>query len=658
MLFRSTVLFLALLMLAPSALADECTSRVYDTTGKVTDIAGIESTLKSIVGDGADPTLVRVITTAQMNEVGNLDKYAGAMLKHCPSWQSAGGNLKSNIFLMVVEPSGTIAILFNKNGPFQAVLGGKTQPIRNEMGGLLAKGDITGSIKSGLILTHSLLAAPRSAPVGASGPVTIVNHNEKPTDLSGLWTFMKWLLGLGVITGIIILVLRIKAGKNAALSAQQVAQNQKGACDSLILGFLSKVIRLKALLTNIKSSTNELDFEKLQRSFEALEADIDTAKGQFASAQGSANDPESSDLSKEQYDAMGDIFSRRLSSLEEIDQRANDLERSIRKITQLRESAQPAIDELGKKIEAAINVINGETTLKTDGPRSTLKLAIDAVELAEEKLKEKNYQEVLDTCKNGVNLATKAVLELKTLISRKKNIENAIAQIEVTDISGSLARVDTVIANTRQTYGEDSIRSAPGYRTTVSQKLNERRIAIAAAKSSATAQNWDNAEYQISVAQKATSSITDAVNRIEDIGPSILRQRQAQEAEEHRRLEIARQTASRSQSSGHSHSHHTTNITNYGGRLYDDDGPGFGTGLATGVLGTLAVESILDNERREERSNYGSRSNDDDGGGSIFGGDSGRSDSNSSSDSSWGGDSGSSDSSSSDSGGWFNSSDD
>lgn len=625
MLLRSIVLFLALLMLAPPALADECTSRVYDTTGKITDIAGIESTLKSIVGDGADPTLVRVISTAQMNEVGNLDKYAGAMLKRCPSWQSAGGNLKSNIFLMVVEPSGTIAILFNKKGPFQNVLGGKTQTIRNEMGGLLSKGDISGSIKAGLTLTHSLLSAPApkvAAPIVASGPVTIVNHNEKPADLSGLWTFMKWVLGLGVIAGIIVLLLRIKAGKDSARAAQQAAQNQKGACDSLVLGFGSKVTRIKALLTTVKSSMSTTEFEQLQRRFEALEAEIDTAKGQFASAQGSASDPESSGLSKDQYDAMEGTFSRRLASLEAVDRTADDLERSIRKVTQLRDSAQPAIDGLGREIEAATNAINGETTLKTDGPRATLKLAIDALERAEEKISEKSYQAVLDTCKGGVAQAMKATQELKGLASRKRNIENAIAQVEATDVSGTIAGIDSTVTSTRETYGAESVASAPGHRATAFQKINERRLALAAAKSAVTAQNWDQAEQQVETAKQATSSIISAVNAIEDMGPAILRQRRAAEEAARRATYSSR---SSSGSSHHSnHGHHTTHVTNNygGGRRYDDDGPGLGTGLALGVLGTLAVESALeDREERRDRGYGGSRSNDD----SIFGGDSGRS---------------------------------
>ena len=72
--------------------------------------------------------------------------------------------------------------------------------ISQEMGGLIGKGDLTGAAKAGLMRAHALISAPKAAAqIVASGPVTIVNHNEKPADLSGGFSFLKWLLAIGVI---------------------------------------------------------------------------------------------------------------------------------------------------------------------------------------------------------------------------------------------------------------------------------------------------------------------------------------------------------------------------------------------------------------------------------------------------------------------------
>ena len=647
-MLRSLVL-LVLLLLAPPALADECTSPVFDSTGKA-NASEIEPLLKKIVGDGADPALVRILTTDQMNKYGNLDKYAGAMLNRCPSWQSAGGRLKSNIFLLILEPNGKVAVQFAKKGPFQNILTHeKIVDIGQEMGGLISKGDLTGAAKAGLIRSHDLISAPApkvAAPIVASGPVTIVNHNEKPADLSGLWTFMKWLLALGVLAGLGFAAYLYLSSKSKRQAAQQKAQVARGACTNLIEGFAQNSSIFKVLLAPVKPTISATEYAALLSRIEAWEGTADRAKNQFASQSGSANDPESSGLSVNSYDAMTETFERLQSNLERISSEATQIEKTIRGIGLLRDSAQPAIDELGREIEAATRAINAETTLKTDGPRATLKRAIDAVEMAEEKLAEKSFQAVIDACRDGMSLARKATQELKGLATRKRDVENSISRLESNDPSNVLSRVDSIIETTRKNYGDSSVASASGHRSTISQKMTERRLAISSAKSALTLQDWNQAERQIEVAKKATQVINNAVESIEDLGPAVLRQRRAQEEEERRREEASRRAASRSSYRSQSqvtHVHHH----------HEDDSPGFGTGALLGGLAGLAVGSSLrDDEDRRDRGWGDSRSSDDD---NDFGGSSVQTSRSDDSDSDFGG--GSIDTSSNDDNGFSSNND-
>lgn len=135
-MYRALVLFMALIALATPAYADnsECTSRVYDYTGKA-NTDSIKDSLKPLIADGADP-MVRIVTAAQINTAGNLDKYANNMLKHCPSWQSPGGNIKNNLLVLALtqDPSieSPIGIYFSKGGPVSA-LHGQTADVRSEM---------------------------------------------------------------------------------------------------------------------------------------------------------------------------------------------------------------------------------------------------------------------------------------------------------------------------------------------------------------------------------------------------------------------------------------------------------------------------------------------------------------------------------------------
>ena len=639
-MFRPITLMLTLLVLAlvRPALADECTSPVFDTTGKI-NASEIEPLLKKIAGDGADPALVRVITTAEMNKHGNLDKYAGDMLGRCPAWQSAGGRLKSNIFLLILEPNGKVAVQFAKKGPFQNVLThNKIVDIGEEMGGLISKGDLTGAAKAGLIRTHTLLSTTKANAIVSSGPVTIVNHNEKPADLSGGFSFLKWLLLAGVIGALVWLFVRYQVARSKRNAAQQVAQNTRGACNNLITGFEGHLTTIGVLLAPLKSTINAVEFSALQDQLQALKSSMDSAKSQYVSMIGSANDPESVGLSADAYEAMTATFERVQANLERVDAEAIRLSNSIRGISRLRDSAQPTIDALAREIEIATNNVNAETSLKVNGPRSVLQQAISSFERAQKDLEDKSYQAVADTCKEGTVLARKAAQQVHDLASRKQRIEGDITRLEQYVIADKLVTLDSLINQIKTTFGEGSETPALEQRTVVIQRTQTRQSAIILAKSAANIQDWDSAEQQIAITRSAESDINNAINTVQNMS---------------RRLADARrpQTSSYRPSSGHSSggsSRSTSHVSNTTVNNYGRDDSGLGLGLGLGLaLNSLEVSEEnrelrreLDEDRRygrrESRRSYDddddnrrggfggeslqTSSNDDDGGG--FGGES------------------------------------
>jgi len=613
-MIRSITVILALLVLvlARPALADECNSPVFDTTGKV-KASEIEPLLRKIAGDGADPALVRVITTDEMNRYGNLDKYAGALLSKCPSWQSAGGRLKSNIFLLILEPNGKVAVQFAKKGPFQNVLThNKIVDIGEEMGGLIGKGDLTGAAKAGLIRTHTLLSTTKANAIVSSGPVTIVNHNEKPADLSGGFSFLKWLLLAGVIGAGIWLFIRYRMAKSERDAAQQQAQGTRGACNNLITGFESHLTTIGVLLAPLKTTINPAEFSALQDQLEALKSNMDSAKSQYVNMTGSANDPESVGLSADAYNAMTATFERVQANLERVDAEAIKLSNSIRGISRLRDSAQPTIDALAKEIEIATNNINAERSMKVDGPRAILQQAISSFEQAQKNLEEKRYQAVTDVCKDGTILARRAAQQVYDLNSRKQRIEGDISRLDQYVIADKLVTLDSLISQIRTTFGDGAELPALEQRTVVIQRTQARQSAIALAKSGVLTQNWDSAEQQVTLARAAESEINNAINAVQVLM---------------RRLADARRPSSNSYrpSSGYSggsgssrsssHVSHTTVVNNYG---RDDSGLGLGLGLGL-ALNDIEVNAEnrelrreLDEDRRYGGGRESRRSDDDD----------------------------------------------
>ena len=618
-MFRPIVMFLALLVLslARPAYADECNSPVFDTTGKV-NASEVEPLLKKIAGDGADPALVRVITTAQMNQHGNLDKYAGDMLGRCPSWQSAGGRLKSNIFLLILEPNGKVAVQFAKKGPFQNVLThNKILDISQEMGGLIGKGDLTGAAKAGLIRTHGILSTAIAEPrIVSGGPVTIVNHNEKPADLSGGFSFLKWLLFIGIIGAGIWLFVRYQSMKSKRQAARQKAQGSLANCNNLIHGFDERLTLLGSILNSYKSSISTTEAQEFQTRLSELDRNASTAKNQFVSSLGSSNDPESVGLSADQYDAMTQVFDKSMQSLSRVDDSLTDLERSIKNISKLKDAAQPAIDELAQEIQTATEKVNAERTLKTDGPRATLKSAIDSLELATQNMQAKSYQAVANNCKAGIASAKKAAQQVGDLASRKRQIEEAISMLDGFDLAVKLTEIDRVISETRQ-FGDSEVAATNTDRATVLQKSAERRMAVSSAKSATLTQNWDEAERQISIARQALIYIDDAISSVQKLNRSLAYRRQ-------NAMRPSTPGYRSSSGSGRSSSHvsNTTVVNNYG---RDDSGLGLGLGLGLALdnIETNAENRELRRELNEERSWGGGgsrRSNDDDsgfGGGSV-----------------------------------------
>lgn len=624
-MFRPITLMLTLLVLAlvRPALADECTSPVFDTTGKI-NASEIEPLLKKIAGDGADPALVRVITTAEMNKHGNLDKYAGDMLGRCPAWQSAGGRLKSNIFLLILEPNGKVAVQFAKKGPFQNVLThNKIVDIGEEMGGLISKGDLTGAAKAGLIRTHTLLSTTKAAAIVSSGPVTIVNHNEKPADLSGGFSFLKWLLLAGVIGAGIWLFIRYRIAKSERDAAQQQAQTTRGSCNNLITGFESHLNTIGALLTPLKMTIHASEFSALQDQLETLKSNMDSAKSQYVSMIGSANDPESVGLSADAYNAMTATFERVQANLERVDAEAIRLSNSIRGISRLRDSAQPTIDALAREIEIATNNVNAETSLRVDGPRSILQQAISSFERAQKNLEEKSYQAVADTCKEGTVLARRAAQQAHDLASRKQRIEGDITRLEQYVIADKLVTIDKLIREIKVTFGDGSETPALEQRAVIIQRTQTRQTAITMAKSAVHTQNWDSAEQQVTIARSAESDINNAISTVQNLSRRL--------ADDRRPRTNSYRPSSGYSSGGSKHSSkhttHTTVVNNYG---RDDSGLGLGLGLGL-ALNSLEVSEEnreLRRELDEDRRGYGGResrrSDDDDdnrrGGG--FGGES------------------------------------
>jgi len=538
-MYRALVLFMALIALATPAYAldttAECNSRVFDYTGKANTDA-IKDSLKPLISDGADP-MVRIVTAAQINAAGNLDKYANGMLKRCASWQSPGGNIKNNLLVLALtqDPSieSPIGIYFSKGGPL-AALHGQTAAVRSEMASTL-RSDVVASISNGVNAMHGKLSVAKTRAaenrIVSNGPTTIINQApSKPMNLTFLWV----LLGLGVVGVGIWLYLKKKAAEAKCRGAQQTAQSRRGQCNNLLLGFDSSIAQLGALLSSFKATIHAEEFGALQTKLGGIQTRITTAKGQFTNLQGSANDPDSSGRTAEEYRAMTADFDSSLQDIQRIDVDLKSLESSIRKVKSLKEGAAPAIDALAAEIARATTAVNAEKILRTNGPKVTLQQAISLMERAQSELEDKRFQAVANTCKEGIELAQEAAADVRELGLRKQRVDAAIQKLDANNPSPKLITADTAISALRTKYGEEAAGRANEGRALIVQNIDARRQAIAGAKKASFDQNWDLADTHIGAAMTADNDIDGAVSSIQGIGARIEQERRPAPAPSHR----------------------------------------------------------------------------------------------------------------------------
>lgn len=621
--FRAVVVILTAVILSSThAQASECTDRVFDTTGKA-DVKALSSALSKLTADGADP-LIRVVTNDQYNAAGNLDKYTGSMVKRCLAWQSPGGNIKSNLLVLVVAPgmdsnSNPIGIYFSKHGPFAGALQGQTAAVRREMSTKFSS-DITGSILAGVTALHEKISQAKiTAPVAGNinGNVTVINKGpEKPTNFTPLYV----ILVLGVLAGLVVLVYRRRAAIEARRGAQQTAQGRRNECNGLILTLEEDLKHIEAFLTSLKSILGTTELDVMRSRFEAIKGRVSAAMTQFANMQTSANDPDSEGRSISEYESMTEDFERIRRVLNPLSAEVGTLGEAIQKVRALKDGAQPAIEAMASEIERATAQVSEEKTINTSGPKETLKRAVGLLERANTELEERRYQAVTDTCRDGTRLAQQAIQQLRDLRARRSRLESTIQQLERENLQGTLATADDTITSLRASYGETVVQQAQELRGLIVRKLEERRQALISARSLFLSQNWEASDTSTHTAQGASDTIKRSIASLVDLGPSIERQREA----------AARATSRSSRPSsngyGHSHSHHshTTNNIIVGGNPYGRSYDPIDDLARTVDRIELAEErDELRRERqelREERFETRSRRSDDS---DLFGGDSG-----------------------------------
>jgi uncharacterized membrane protein YgcG len=205
--------------------AQNCNSVINDETGTLTssDTSAINSAASRLLDQGIMPHVI--FAKGNAPTAATEARYESA----CPNW-TAKGQRAANLLSFVVEPSARLKNVYF-GGALTPAFGG-VDAVNNRFSQAANPYFRQGHFGDGLAAAMKDFGAANAAfHDQAQHPVqheTVINNNEKATDLAPVASVFKWVFGLLFIAALIGLVVflirRRNAAKEAAEASQQGAQ--------------------------------------------------------------------------------------------------------------------------------------------------------------------------------------------------------------------------------------------------------------------------------------------------------------------------------------------------------------------------------------------------------------------------------------------------
>lgn len=626
--------FTMALILSNSALAaDQCDSRVFDTTGKLTDVSSVDAAANKLTSAGAD-VRIRVISIDEVKSAGNIDRYVASTAKRCLSWQSPNGGLKNNLIVVVVtppiqedgKPVTYSGILSPERGTYTSLFP-QVPAIRKQMSPVLKTGDIGGALKIGITAIHGVIAqsaapvAPvrtetrQQAPIAPAVPQQVTVINEKPTDWSGFIAFMKFLFGLGALGGLGYLGYLFWSKKEKARGAQQAARMRHNACTNLVNELNDFLEKSGRILDSFVSAMDASEFNKLRLTLDGMKARYSTASRAYVGTDDQSLDPERNGLSEVEYERIERVYESQLASLQDLETEIRQFDRTLSSLNELIANSQSCIDSAEALIQSAKASIatQKQAGFKVEALETATGEADELIEVAKAAKRDKKFQELSGLCEDAGKLARQASREASQLAQKRKDAEQSIERLatQVANAESSPATAKSVVASIRTEYGETEAKSDVGQEGIMNSKLAAARSALASARLSLTVSDLAKVEAHVSTGRQALEYVSSALRDIETHKASLDQAKLNREREAERARYAAAHPVSRSTSSG------------YGQRtvvrervIVERDDDQFGNAFTGALAGSVLGNALSDRgDSRRDR---------DDDNGFGFGGNTGR----------------------------------
>lgn len=183
----------ALLLAAAFAHGQNCDSIINDEAGVLRDTDAITKGVHPLIDEGAD---VKIVTVPSIAKYGsNLQAVETAYESRCPSWKAPTGVRKANLFVLMLAPTerkknaffgSAYSPVLPSEDTVNTIYSHAANPYFANKQWEQGFGAAAKDFAAKVVAYHDQQQHP--------APAASTTINQQPTDLSGLWWFMKWLL--------------------------------------------------------------------------------------------------------------------------------------------------------------------------------------------------------------------------------------------------------------------------------------------------------------------------------------------------------------------------------------------------------------------------------------------------------------------------------
>ena len=519
LLALSAAFWLTTVVAVPAAnAAGNCDVTVVDDAGKLGSTTKVQDAANTLANNIGAVVYVRTVT----NTVTKLNDWANAQLAACPQWQNdkpKSGTVtfenaaKANllVFAMSMAPNREVAIYYGGNWtpPLAATTGRtvnnapQTQARRIQddlMGARFKSGDFVGGFTAGMQEVGRVIDAyqhPVQPNQGGNNPPVVVN--TQPTDYSGLWKVLSWIvaliaLGFALYFGWVFYTRR-KEERDAREEARQSALAQRDAATSL-LGQLDGEQRpavrdvevgfLKDLGSDYASRATDL-LGEIKRS-------QDAANSAFTQASSAAGSPDDTGLPVGVYSSMEGRYETAHQNAELAAQADKELHELYTRVRQQLDNVESEAAELGRQLDTIdTNAKSLQLTgIKVDSILDAISEARNGLMNATEMKGQPASLRLLDEAKKQVAAARSAH---DTLVAARQQVTDDIASLQsrLDDYPALLQVARATFDRISPAYNQESWKPVKGNGTESERRASEAAEQLKSATQAGTQQDWEKA---------------------------------------------------------------------------------------------------------------------------------------------------------------------